>query len=64
VYGIATGQMLRPAEAVKSPLVTLHSGSSKWAKSMTDDFAAVGGGGATTKGYFMDGGSQIVNPYG
>jgi hypothetical protein len=62
-YVIASGQMFRPAEAGKSPLATLHSGNSKWVKSMTGDFAAVGGG-ATTKGYFMDGGSLIANPYG
>ncbi|GBF98955.1 hypothetical protein Rsub_12601 [Raphidocelis subcapitata] len=30
---------------------------------MTDAFAAVGGG-ATTKGYFMDGGALIANPFG
>lgn len=62
-YVMSTGQMLRPAEAAKSPLATQHSGNSKWVKDMTDDFNAVGGG-ASTNGYFMDAGSVIVNPYG
>ena len=62
-YVIATGQTFRPAEAAKSPLASQHSGNSQWVKDMTDDFAMVGGG-ATTNGYFMDGGSIIVNPRG